>query len=40
MFVINMGARAYDEGPLKKKERVEEKQVTDYQGNFLQVVGA
>ena len=26
LFVITMGARAYDEGPLKKKERVEEKE--------------
>ena len=40
LFVITMGARAYDESPLKKKERVEEKMLSDYSGNFLQVIGA
>jgi hypothetical protein len=34
-----MGALEYKQGPLKKRERVEEKTATDYGGDFRQVIG-
>ena len=34
-----MGALEYKQGPVKKKERVEEKMAADYGGDFRQVIG-
>ena len=34
-----MGALEYTQGPVKKKERVEEKMAADYGGDFRQVIG-
>lgn len=38
-FVLEMGAIEYKPGPLKKRERVEEKTKSDYKGDFRLVVG-